>query len=184
MKTRSEFHRGPMAGLFMTAIIVLMGMFWPGMASAQYNCGPCLGNQTYRVTVSSTWPIPLGGVTPTVHVEDAVTGTVITYVHSYMTPGSTVTQTFYASNPSRPYTIADVGLTFCSGQILLPVTCTNYPPGSPYIYCFSTMCNGKYYCIKITFSPGTGGAGQPCWNINLDAVQTLGDSCPGNFCPQ
>jgi len=175
MKTLSNLRRHCTAGLLAIAIVALLGLLAPGAAHAQDSCITCRGNQTYKLTIG-TWPVGLGFISPTVYVENQGTAVVTSYVHSNLSAGSVVNQTFSTSFPTQQFKVIQVGFTFCSGHVLLPASCSNYD------FCLPNLCNGKYYCIKLHFGPGTGGA---CQDIRISAIEVPAPGgCPSDFCSE
>ncbi len=171
MRTLSMNHRHAVA-IYM-ALITAALLLCSSRGSA--SCGPCLGSSTYRITVG-TWPVGLGALAATVGVEDRSTGVITTRTHSAMGAGSVVNQQFNPSFPTRSFDLVYITLTFCSNnQVLYQLPCDNH--ANPVIRCFPALCNGVYYCIKIQFSSGTGGA---CWDVKIDAQMV---PPPGNCDP-
>ena len=134
--------------LLAVAITMLIALCASSAAHAQFNCGPCNYNATYRLVIDSM-PVALGFVSPTVDLTDVGTGTTLSYTHSGLTQGSIVNQQFNPSNPGHQYEVTDVSLTYCTNHVIFQVSCTNLT--NPYVDCIPVTCNGNSYCIKFKF---------------------------------
>ncbi len=180
MKALSMLHRRCTMAMFVAAITALMALFSSGTANAQFNCEPCAGSATYRVTVGA-WPVSLGSFSVRTGVINMSTGIRTTYLHSSLNAGSVVTQTFNSGLPSQNFQFADLDVIFCGGaQTFSGIACNTL--SNPITYCYQITCNGLHYCLKVRYIKG--GSPSPCVDILIEAQQVFSSpwNCSPSFC--
>jgi hypothetical protein len=179
MTALSIIQRRCRGAVIALTMIALMAIWGSNQAHAQFNCGPCNNDATYRVVIDA-WPVALGFAAVQVDFTDRGTGTGLNHIHTNLVQGSVVNQQFNPSNPGHTYDITDVTLTYCSNHVIFQIPCDNLSYPNPHVECVTASCNGSTYCIKFKFQPAVpqSPSATPCWTISIKAVSgACSDPC-------